>query len=88
MRATQLTEKVALMKKAVMQSKQETMHLFGKVPGEDSLVSRIKNWADKIKKLEVMSTMFFFRLSCHLPRRIIEIVLLKCSVMFELFIFS
>ncbi|CAM9286516.1 unnamed protein product, partial [Sphacelaria rigidula] len=52
-RATQLTEKVALMKKAVMQSKQETMHLFGKVPGEDSLVSRIKNWADKIKKLEI-----------------------------------
>lgn len=51
--ATQLAEKAANMKKAVNLSKQETQHLFAKVPGEESLASRIHNWADKIQKLEV-----------------------------------
>lgn len=41
------------LKKAVQQSKSETSHLFAKNPGEDSVVKRIKNWSEKIKKLQV-----------------------------------
>lgn len=42
-----------VLKKNVAQSKSETSHLFAKNPAEDSVVKRIKNWAEKIKKLQV-----------------------------------
>lgn len=37
----------------MQKSKQETMHLFAKNPSEESVVGRIKNWTEKIKKLQV-----------------------------------
>lgn len=51
--ATQANEAAQNLKKAAAKSKQEEMHLFAKTPGEESLAGRIKNWGDKIKKLQV-----------------------------------
>ncbi|CAM9151439.1 unnamed protein product [Pylaiella littoralis] len=51
--ATKAAESAAALRKAAQKSKQETMHLFAKNPGEDSVAGRIKNWTDKIKKLQI-----------------------------------
>lgn len=51
--ATKAAETAATMKKQALKAKSEEMHLFAKNPSEESLVGRIKNWTEKIKKLQV-----------------------------------
>ena len=53
MAATKAYEAAMALKKADKQSKSATSHLFAKSPSEDSVAKRIKNWSEKIKKLEV-----------------------------------
>lgn len=51
--ATKAFEAATALRKAALKAKSETSHLFAKNPGEESLVGRIKNWSEKIKKLQV-----------------------------------
>lgn len=51
--ATKAHEAAMALKKAVQQSKAAMSHLFAKTPTQESLVNRIKNWDEKIQKLEV-----------------------------------
>lgn len=60
--ATKAAEKAAGLKKAASTAKSEEMHLFSRIPSEDSVAGRIKNWGDKIKKLQARY------LSSGLPR--------------------
>lgn len=53
MAATIAAEAAATLRKVAQKGKQEEMHLFAKIPGEESLVGRIKSWGEKIKKLLV-----------------------------------
>lgn len=53
MAATRATELANELKKKATKAKAESAHLFGKTPSEESIVSRIKNWGEKIKKLQV-----------------------------------
>lgn len=50
--ATMAEEAAKTLKKQAAKSKQETLHLFAKTPSEESIESRIKNWSDKINKLQ------------------------------------
>lgn len=53
MAATKAGETAKALRKEAQQAKQEAMHLFAKNPSAESVEGRIKNWADKIKKLQV-----------------------------------
>ncbi|CAB1114380.1 unnamed protein product [Ectocarpus sp. CCAP 1310/34] len=53
--ATKAGETAKATRKAAQQAKQEAMYLFAKNPSAESVEGRIKNWGDKIKKLQRVS---------------------------------